>query len=135
MSARGTEFIGTELLEQVKGNYDRRIGQLQAQIDMWQASSIQERHRQWRAESEEAVHQLRNDILNGVATDSQLEGFRIKSAPSPTDFKYSIQHNEAEIERAVRARDKALAFVSSLAADQGVVTLGAADLRRIGYQP
>ncbi len=135
MPTRGTEFIGTELLKQVAGNYDRRINELCEEINSLNSLTIQERHAAWRASAEHAVRELFSDITQDRATDAQLSGFRIGDPPGPRDHRWSIEAKEGEIERLQRAKDKALAYINSLAADQGVVTLAAADLRRIGYQP
>ena len=135
MATRGTEFIGTALLDAVRSNYDRRIDELMEELDKLQSVTTLERYTAWRARAEEAVEDLWGAVNAGLATDSELTGFRIKSPPAPDDFKYVMQTKESEIERLQRAKDKALAYVGALAATDGVVTLSAADLRRIGYQP
>lgn len=133
MAARGTEFIGSELLVQVAGNYDRRIDELAEEISDLHALTVEERHAAWRASAEARLSEMFRRV--NEATDAELADFRIGPAPRPDDYKYSIQAKESEIERLQKAKDKALAYISALAATEGVVTLGAADLRRIGYQP
>jgi len=132
MASRGTEFIGTALLEQVAGNYDRRINELSEEINDLNALTVEERHAAWRASAEARVSDLFRRV--NEATDAELSGFKIGSPPAPDDFKWTIQSKEAEIERLHKAKEKSLAYVKALAAGpDGVVSLGAADLRRIGY--
>lgn len=136
MAARGTEFIGLELREQVRGNYDQLIAKVLEEIEEMKSADHAARHRAWRSKAEAQVKQLWIDVTNGSVTDSQLSSFSISSPPTPYDYRYTLQSKESEVERLSRARDKAVAYINSLAKDhEGVVTLGAADLRRIGYQP
>jgi len=131
----GTEFIGSELLKQVEGNYDRRIGALAEEINEFNALTVEQRHAAWRAAAERAVRNLATRIRSSAVnvTDAELEKFKINRPPYPGEFDYAISSRETQIENLEKAKAKALAYVSALAADQGVVTLHAADLRRIGY--
>jgi hypothetical protein len=135
MATRGTEFIGTELLKQVEANYDYRIAELEEELNQLNTLTFQERHQVWRATAERMVAELYLATLSGTATDSQLSHFSISSPPYEGDNDYKIESRERQIDDLRRAKGKALAYIKSLAAEQGVVTLSAADLRRIGYQP
>lgn len=134
-AARGTEFIGAALVGAVTGNYDRKIAVLQDELDALRRSTVAERYAAWRADAERTVSDLFRRI--NEATDAELSRFSIPSPPYPGEYDYRVTSLEGQIVRLREAKEKALAYVNSLAAEgpERVVTLYAADLRRIGYQP
>jgi hypothetical protein len=128
----GTEFTRPALLGAVRGNYDRRIAELAQEINDLHALTVEERHTAWRASAEARLSDLFRRV--NEATDAELTGFRIEGPPRPDDFRYRIRALDDQIDALQRAKEKALSYVSALAAtDSGIVTLNAADLRRIGY--
>lgn len=131
MATRGTEFTQSELLKEVEGNYDRLIDELAEQINERNALTTEERHAAWRHAAERSVVELAKRVSE--ATDAELSRFSISSPPYPGESRYAIDSWEGRIKELQRAKDKALAYIRSLAATDGVVTLGASDLRRIGY--
>lgn len=130
----GTEFIGTQLLAEVEGNYDRRIEELTEKLNAVHALDDDQRHAAWRVSAVGRVRELNARIHRGEATDAELSHFSISSPPYPGDRKYEIEGLERQIDDLERTKQKAMAYVRALAAGpDGVVTVAAADLRRIGY--
>lgn len=130
----GTDFIGTALLAEVEGNYTRRLAELRAELEAMDTADPAERHKAWRAAAEEKVRKLYRGTLDGTTSDSDLTRFSISSPPYRGDDDWSRRDLTRKITETEHARDKAMAYVRALAADEaGIVTVYAADLKRIGY--
>lgn len=140
----GTRFIQGTLASEVEANYNRLIEGAKEKLATALATSHDEEHETWRRTAEVKVHQLHERVVEGLATDSELSHFSISSPPYPHEERYAIRDAENEIERLTKARDKALAYIRSLApADltppngsgiqSNIVEVSAVDLKRIGY--
>lgn len=140
----GTRFIQSTLATEVALNYGRRIAEAQHELDSYLGRDPDQLHASWRSTAESKVATLYQRIVEGDASDVELTGFSIPSPPSPYDEKWTRRHLEERVAELEKARDKALAYIRSLApvdiapteqpgVHTHVVEVSAVDLKRIGY--
>jgi len=140
----GTRFNQGDLAREVEANYNAQIQKVVDKLFEQLEESHDKAHALWRTEAAERVHLLHRRILSGEATDTELSRFSISSPPDPYGKKYAVTDFERQKERLEAARDKALAYIRSLApVDVGgqvgdpirpnIVEVSAIDLKRIGY--
>lgn len=127
----GTRFNVHELLKQSEKRYNDQIAELEAQIVNLEQTSIDDRHKKWRDDAEQAVLRLSDRVYQ--ASDAELCSFSIGDPPRPNEYRYTIQDKNRRTQSLSADRDKVLSYIRSLHAEDGVVDLATADLRRIGY--
>lgn len=138
----GTRFIQSTLATEVEANYNRRITEVQQELAAYLNRDPDVLHRNWREKAESDVATLYQRIVEGNASDGELTKFSIASPPDLYEDRWKTGRLEDRIADLEKARDKALAYIRSLApvstinvvGDRTVVVeVSAVDLKRIGY--
>lgn len=139
----GTRFIQSTLANEVEGNYNRRIAEVQDELAELSQLTTDGQHAAWRATAESDVAELYERIVEGDVSDVELTKFSIPYPPDPFGDDWKRERLQRQIADLEKARDKALAYIRSLAPvstinDDGTITdhvveVSAVDLKRIGY--
>lgn len=125
MSTR-LEYRTDALREQIRLAYDKRVGA--AEVEYRKSLDLKNRRDEWRTKAEAAVRDLCDRI--DTARDNELESFKVGKCPRVDSFDRPRVTRQNEIERAVSARDKALARLDSVkASDAGTLLLTSNMLR------
>lgn len=138
-----TRFQKQDLVNTIEGNYDTTIKVTEEQFEREHRGTPAERRLAWRQEQTLRVVELSERLIKHAGhpehpdyvPDRELSQFRTKS--EPYDYYDASDHarHRKEIERLHLAKKKAMAYAKALAeVEPGVVEVGAADLRRIGYE-
>lgn len=119
MSSVRSEYTVAELRKQVTAKRDKRIRK--AEETCAHESAISARRDEWRAKVEADVRSLHRRLK--TVTDTELEHFRIKSAPSWSSYRTPEGARDREVSDANASYERAVLRLDAIKSDKGTLHL------------
>lgn len=118
MSVR-SDYKVEELRKQIAVKRDTRIANAKEKFAY--ESDTAARRDEWRKEAEAAVRSLHRRLK--TMSDTELQGFRVKRAPSYNEYRTPEDERDREIREAQASFERAMRRLDAISSDAGIVSL------------